>query len=192
MSKMNKQLSYILLDEELARQQIGMTAAEIHGLISGMLCAGNQDSSWQTLLHELTNDGMVFSGSLSQHIRQLYAETAKQLDEGNFMFQLFLPDDNTGVFNRANAFAGWVNHFLLGLGVIQTRLDKLDGDIREVVDDLRNIAQLGCDEDDNPEELAQDLEEVIEYVRVAGMLCYNTFTQEVVLPPETTHNHTLH
>ncbi len=189
---MNNQLSYIILDEELARQQIGMTAAEMHGLISGMLCAGNKSVCWQPLLHELTNDGVAFSAPLSQYIRQLYTETAKQLDEGNFTFQLFLPSDDEDIFSRANAFAGWVNHFLLGLGVIQTRLDKLSGDIRDVVNDLRNIAQLGCDEDDNPEELAQDLEEVIEYVRVAGMLCYSTFTQNVVLPQETAHNPVLH
>ncbi|STH54532.1 proline aminopeptidase II [Escherichia coli] len=90
-------------------------------------------------------------------------------------FQLYLPDgDDVSVFDRADALAGWVNHFLLGLGVTQPKLDKVTGETGEAIDDLRNIAQLGYDEDEDQEELEMSLEEIIEYVRVAALLCHDT------------------
>lgn len=41
---------YEALDQLLHQQQIALTAAEMHGLISGMLCGGNHDDSWRTLV----------------------------------------------------------------------------------------------------------------------------------------------
>lgn len=168
---------YDALASALTQQGIGMTPAEMHGLISGMICGGNSDNSWQTLLHELTNEGLAFSQSLAQPIQLLHEGIGNALEEEGFLFQLYLPDDDDiSVFDRADALAGWVNHFLLGLGVSQPKLDKVKGETGEAIDDLRTIAQLGYDEDEDQEELEQSLEEVIEYVRVAALLCHDTFT----------------
>lgn len=49
--------------------------------------------------------------------------------------------------------------------------------MREAIDDLCNIAHLGYDEDKDREAFAQSLEEVIEYVRMAAILCNNDFTR---------------
>jgi len=169
-----------------------MTPAEMHGLISGLICGGNQDSSWQSLVHDLTNEGMAFSQTLSQPLQQLHEATGNSLEDEGFLFQLYLPeDDDITVFDRADALAGWVNHFLLGLGVTQPKLDKVKGETGEAIDDLRTIAQLGYDEDEDEEELEQSLEEVIEYVRVAALLCHDTFTRvvptNVVMKKPTLH-----
>ncbi len=160
-----------------------MTPAEMHGLLCGILCGGNQDASWKTLVHDLTNEGMAFSQSLAQPLEALHDSLISTLEEEGFLFQLMLPDDDDiTVFDRADALAGWVNHFLLGLGVTQPKLDKVTGETGEAIDDLRTIAQLGYDEDEDQEELEQSLEEVIEYVRVAALLCHDTFTR----PPSPT------
>ena len=157
-----------------------MTPAEMHGLISGIICGGNRDRSWQTLVHDLTNEGMAFSQTLAQPLQQLHQSVTDTLEDEGFMFQLWLPeDDDIKVFDRADALAGWVNHFLLGLGVTQPKLDKVKGETGEAIDDLRTIAQLGYDEDEDQEELEQSLEEIIEYVRVAALLCHDTFTRPV-------------
>ncbi|MEM6162301.1 YecA family protein [Erwinia sp. P6884] len=179
MSLSNTMPGYDQLASALTQQGVGMTPAEMHGLISGMICGGNTDSSWQTLVHELTNEGMAFSQSLSQPLQQLHQGIGDALEEEGFLFQLYLPDDDDiSVFDRADALAGWVNHFLLGLGVSQPKLDKVKGETGEAIDDLRTIAQLGYDEDEDQEELEQSLEEVIEYVRVAALLCHDTFTHQ--------------
>ncbi|MEC5320493.1 YecA family protein [Brenneria populi subsp. brevivirga] len=178
---------YEAIDQLLRQQQVALTAAEMHGLISGMLCGGNHDESWKTLIFELTNEGLAFPQTLSQPLQHLYQTTRETLEDEGFMFQLFLPDDSdesVTVFDRADALSGWVNHFLLGLGVVQPRLSKAQGELKEAIDDLRNIAQLGYDEDEDQEELEQSLEEVIEYVRISAILCHNEFMSPQIIAPE--------
>ncbi len=144
MSIQNALPGYDDVNQLLTQQGVGLTPAEMHGLISGMLCGGNTDSSWQPLVHDLTNEGLAFGQNLAQALRQMHAATSDSLEDDGFLFQLYLPDgDDVSVFDRADALAGWVNHFLLGLGVTQTKLDKVTGETGEAIDDLRNIAQLG-------------------------------------------------
>ncbi len=168
----------------LNQQGVGLTPAEMHGLISGMLCGGNKDSSWLPLLHDLTNEGLAFSQSLADVLRQMHGATGDALEDDGFLFHLYMPGDDATVFDRADALAGWVNHFLLGLGVTQPKLDKVSGDTGEAIADLRNIAQLGYDEDEDQEELEMSLEEIVEYVRVAALLCHDTFTRPAPTAPE--------
>ncbi|MFP1956499.1 YecA family protein [Lonsdalea quercina] len=187
MSIENKLPGYEATEQLLQQHQVALTTAEMHGLISGILCGGNHDDSWKTLVSELTNDGLSFPQALAQPLLEIYQITRNTLEDEGFMFQLYLPDDtqdNVTVFERADGLAGWVNHFLLGLGVVQPRLDKTQGELKEAIDDLRNIAQLGYDEDEDQDQLAQSLEEVVEYVRVAAIMCHNEFTLPVVTAPE--------
>lgn len=185
MSIQNKMPVYTAMNQLLKQQGVGMLPAEMHGLLSGLLCGGNQDSSWLPLVHDLTNDGLAFGHELAQALRTLHAATSDALDDDGFLFQLYLPEDEeVSVFERADALSGWVNHFLLGLGMMQPKLDKVKGEAGEAIDDLRNIAQLGYDEDEDQEELEMSLEEIIEYVRVAALLCHDTFTRSQPTAPE--------
>lgn len=193
MSLQNETPGYNALAAALSQQGVGMTPAEMHGLLSGILCGGNKDASWKTKIHDLANDGMAFSQSLSQPLQALHENLSNTLEDEGFMFQLMLPeDDDITVFDRADALAGWVNHFLLGLGVTQPKLDKVTGETGEAIDDLRTIAQLGYDEDEDQEELEQSLEEVIEYVRVAALLCHETFARQHTPTAPEVQKPTLH
>ncbi len=112
----------------------------MHGLISGLLCGGNTDSSWQPLVHDLTNEGLAFGHELAQALRNMHSAISDSLDDDGFLFQLYLPEgDAVSVFDRADALAGWVNHFLLGLGVSQRSWDKVKDETGEAIDDLRNL-----------------------------------------------------
>ena len=185
MSLQNATPNYNALASVLSQQGVGMTPAEMHGLLSGIICGGNQDHSWKKLVHDLTNEGLAFSQSLAQPLQALHDGIATTLEDEGYLFQLLLPDDDDiTVFDRADALAGWVNHFLLGLGVTQPKLDKVTGETGEAIDDLRTIGQLGYDEDEDQEELEQSLEEVIEYVRVAALLCHDTFNHPPMTAPE--------
>ncbi|MDU3530749.1 MAG: YecA family protein [Klebsiella pneumoniae] len=169
MSIQNEMPGYNDVDQLLNQQGVGLTPAEMHGLISGLLCGGNTDSSWQPLVHDLTNEGLAFGHELAQALRNMHSA---------------ISGDAVSVFDRADALAGWVNHFLLGLGVSQPKLDKVKDETGEAIDDLRNIAQLGYDEDEDQEELEMSLEEIIEYVRVAALLCHDTFARQQPTAPE--------
>jgi yecA family protein len=169
----------------LNQQSVALTAAEMHGLISGLLCGGSRDAGWQALVHDLTNEGVAFPQALSQPLQQLYEVTRDTLEDDEFLFQLMLPEGEiVSVFDRADALGGWVNHFLLGLGMMQPKLAQVKDEVGEAIDDLRNIAQLGYDEDEDQEELEQSLEEVAEYVRVAAIMCHGEFTRQKPTAPE--------
>ncbi len=193
MSIQNEMPGYASINQLLNQQNVGLTPSEMHGLISGILCGGNNDSSWQPLVHDLTNEGLAFSQNLADSLRQMHSATSDALEDEGFQFQLFMPEgEDVSVFDRTDALSGWVNHFLLGLGVTQPRLDKVKGDLGEAIADLRNIAQLGYDEDEDIEELEMSLEEIVEYVRVAALLCYETFNRQQPTAPEVQQKPTLH
>ena len=63
-------------------------------------------------------------------------------------------------------------------GLFSLNQIKKKGEIGEAVDDLQDICQLGYEEDDDEEELAEALEEIIEYVRTIAMLFYTHFNDD--------------
>ncbi len=185
MSIDNTYPTYDSLENALKQQSVALTAAEMHGLISGLLCGGNRDGSWLTLVYDLTNEGIAFPHTLADLLQQLRKITADTLEDDSFEFKMLMPDDEKPIFERADALAGWVNHYLLGLGMMQPKLAKVKGEVGEAIDDLRSIAQLGYEEDEDQEQLASSLEEVLEYVRVAAILCFGEFSHSHPLAPES-------
>lgn len=168
-------LSYTELQQKLTHSGIDLSCAELHGFLSGLLCGGADDQRWQPLLYQFTNDNHAYPTALLQDIDKLYQHIGQMLaDIDGFNFELWLPEEDD-VFSRADALSEWSNNFLLGLGLNQPHLDKEKGEIGEALDDLQDIAQLGYDENDNPEELAEALEEIIEYVRTVAALLYTHF-----------------
>jgi len=166
---------YNSLNSELKSQSIGVTTAELHGFISGVLAGGNNDESWRTLLDDMMNDGKPIASSLSILTTQLYEQAKQQLNDNNFQFQLLISDQ--ALFAQIDDMVGWINHFLLGLGLVQPQLAKVKGDVGEAIYDLRQITQLAYDEGDDQEELAFAFEEILEYVRMTAILCHDEFTE---------------
>ncbi|ANU81904.1 hypothetical protein BBH51_04175 [Aggregatibacter actinomycetemcomitans] len=171
-------ISYQHLNQQLHQASIPLSTAELHGFLSGLICGGVQDQSWQPLLYQFTNDNHAYPIALLQQISDIYQQIRRQLaDNESFDFELCLPETEN-VFEQADGLAEWSNHFLLGLGLAQPHLDKEKGDIGEAVDDLRDICQLGYDDkEDDPEELAQAVEEIVEYVRTIATLFFTHFNQ---------------
>ncbi|MDO4431205.1 MAG: YecA family protein [Lonepinella koalarum] len=169
-------LSYSELEQQLKSAQIGISAAELHGFLTGLISGGLQDQSWQPLLYQFTNDNHAYPTTLLNEVTEIYQEIHRTLsDVDGFNFELLLPE--TSVFATADALCEWANHFLLGVGLAQPQLDKQTGEVGEALDDLQDIGQLGYDTEDNQEELAEALEEIIEYVRTIAALFYSHFVQ---------------
>lgn len=172
---MDQQISYTQLANQLKQATIAVSPAELHGFLSGLICGGVRDQSWQPLLYQFTNEGQAYPQSLLQQVSTIYQEIYQSLaDIESFDFQLFLPQ-NASVFAQADSLSEWTNHFLLGLGLAQPRLTEKGSDIEEALEDLSDICRLGYDEDDDPEELTSALEEVIEYVRTLANLFFTEF-----------------
>lgn len=175
-----KKIDYNRLDQRLKTEEIGLTAAELHGFLTGLLAGGNSDESWLPLLEDLMHDKQPIKGALAEQIRALYQLTQQQIGSEQFEFQLLLPEGE--LFSRIDHMIEWVNHFLLGLGLAHPQLNKVKGDVGEAIHDLRQITQLGYDEEEDQEELAFAFEEIMEYIRVTVILCFDEFSQTVAKP----------
>lgn len=166
---------YQSLNSELKVQSVGVNASELHGFISGILAGGVTDNSWKVLLNDMVNDGQAFSGSLAKLINELYETTEQQFISDEFDFSLLIDEEE--LFTKIDDTVAWTNHFLLGLGLAQPQLSNIKGDVGEAIYDLRQIIQLGYDEDDDQEELAFAFEEILEYIRMTAILCHDEFSE---------------
>ena len=172
--------NYNELNRQLIQNKIGMTAAELHGFLSGILAGGNHDESWKVLTKDILNDGQSIAEPLNKEIEKLYHSTKQQLIDEDFEFQLLLGEQD--LFHQIDDLVGWVNHFLLGIGLVQPKLNRLKGDVGEAIYDLRQIVKLGYDEDEDQQELGFAFEEIKEYVRITAMLCFDEFNESDITP----------
>lgn len=161
--------------------QIQYTAAEFHGFLSGLLAGGVQDDSWQTLTYQFTNDGHAFSQAPLANLTEFYQQLNDSFNDATLLFDLWRPTDNNG-FSLADSIAEWTNHFLLGLGLAQPKLQQETDEVGEAIDDLDEIAKLGYEEDENPEELLEAGEEVVEYLRVVALFLRENFANSTKTP----------
>lgn len=169
-----KLLTYERLSELLEQQDILPSAAEVHGIVTGMIAGGAHidKADWLVLLSDLIHEGQSFKPG-SRDILQSMAEfIVHDLQDADLGFNLLLPSDRESLVERLHALIHWVQSFLVGFGVNQTHLAELSEDVREVINDLVEIAKLDfmIEED---EEAERAYFEVVEYLRISTLLCFN-------------------
>ena len=82
-------ISYQHLNQQLQHASIPLSAAELHGFLSGLICGGVQDQSWQPLLYQFTNDNHAYPTALLTQITDIYQQIRHQLaDNEAFDFAL--------------------------------------------------------------------------------------------------------
>jgi yecA family protein len=165
---------YPAIQNAVKELRLPVSAAELHGALSGCLCAGAELTPGNWLAYALTDaeqENRVVSGS---DLARFYFATVAQLagDVMDFEFDLFLPEDETPVSERGPAMVEWCRGFLGGFGVVPAPSGALSEEAEEALQDLAKIAA----SDLNYEETEADEEaliEVCEYIRVAAVLLYN-------------------
>jgi len=165
---------YESINSELVDLQIPISPSELHGALSGCLCAGAELNPRNWLAFSLTDaelDGCVEANSA---LAQVFDAVSSQLagDIMDFEFDLLLPDDEKPLTERGPAMVDWCQGFLGGFGVVPTPAQQLSEEADEALQDLAKIAASDLNyEDSEADELA--LAEVCEYIRVAAVLLYN-------------------
>ena len=86
-------------------------------------------------------------------------------------FELYLPDEDESLHDRANALVAWVSGFLLGFGLKQKDYGRLSAEVKEVIHDFTEINQMDTTFDETEED-KQAFHEVVEYVRISVHLCF--------------------
>jgi yecA family protein len=158
----------------LSQEKIIVDAAEVHGILCGMLAGGMtaDNQSWIEALSDVVNQGDGFIGQVKSQIVSLFNEICQQLLDPEFTLTLCLPDDASPINERGTALLSWVNGFLLGFGLHQADLTGCSADVKEALEDFTEIVRMDEEMNDD-EESEQALFEVMEYVRITAMLCFS-------------------
>jgi uncharacterized protein YgfB (UPF0149 family) len=155
--------------------RLGMGASDLHGSLTGYLCAGGSAGvdEWPDAL-EIEPDPAVHVRD--EALRQLYRDCRAQLDDPDLGFEPLLPAPEEPVERRAEALVEWCRGFLGGVGLSGTPTAALSADANEVLADLGRIAASRFDYDD-AEEDETALSEVLEFVRVGVLLLHTELTR---------------
>ena len=170
------------LKKALDAAEIGQHPVEVHGALVGLICGGvKQDNlAWLKPLLDLMNDGQPLEAELQQLIAELYQDTVARLADFEFGFTLLLPEEEVSLSHRVEALALWTQSFLTGIAIIQPELAKSSPDVREVIKDLAEIAQVEFDVGDDEESETAYIE-LQEFVRMSAILCYSEFGLDMPL-----------
>ncbi|GGQ07947.1 UPF0149 family protein [Shewanella litoralis] len=180
------------LKKALDAAEIGQHPVEVHGALVGLICGGvKQDNyAWLKPLVDLMNDGQPLESNLQQLIAELYQDTVARLADFEFGFTLLLPEEEVSLSHRVEALALWTQSFLTGIAIIQPELAKSSPDVREVIKDLAEIAQVEFDVGDDEESETAYIE-LQEFVRMSAILCYSEFGLDMPLN-DTDKSSTIH
>ena len=175
----------------LERNNILTTAAEIQGMFCGMLGGGMplECQDWLEPLADFINQGESFSKEVNEAFKNLFDSTCQQLVESDFALVLCLPEDSSPINERGQALLNWVQGFMLGFGLHQDDLTSCSEDVKEALEDFSEIARMD-EEMSEDEESEQALFEVMEYVRVTAMICFNELgksPEQQQSEPKTVH-----
>lgn len=155
------------VDAALVRCGIGIDASELQGLLAGYLAAGGPltASDWLAPL-QLEADARRVAAD--PDLNDLFEGTREALDDGEFGFDLLLPEESAPLGERIDALFDWCRGFLSGLALVPER-PALSPEAQEAFDDLTGIAAFSVDEGEQDEDA---LVEITEFVRVAVLLIH--------------------
>jgi len=153
--------------------------AECHGLLCGLVCR-ESSSNASDFMYQLAAMQLVMNpgAALNAVLIDAYDSTVAQLEDEEFGFALWLPDDDEPLEERAIALAQWCSGFLAGLGS-GGQLDVLSEEAREAIEDLQQIARAelssagGSSAESEEDEAA--FAEIVEYVRVVALMMREDF-----------------
>lgn len=162
---------YQQLSDLLESAGLGVTAAEAHGLLSGVLVLPDADKvDWLDLL--LSTEDQVtenLSTDLSQFLLDLFRATRHQLSSREFGYRVYLPNQEQGLQQQALAIAAWCRGFLLGVSATGLTAENCGDVVREILSDIVELSSVESEGDD-PAGEEHALLEIEEYLRVAVQL----------------------
>lgn len=187
---MSNALDFASVQATLTAESAELHAAEVHGMLTGLICAGYsfESNNYTPLIEDMFNSGEALSPDVRITIKLLFSQVWQSILDDSFAFALLLPDDDESLLERGHALGAWVQGFNLGFGLEQKNKAVLSDDVKEVLNDFAEIANLSEEIEEN-EDTEQAYFEVAEYVRISALLC---FTELGTPPEQKNESETLH
>lgn len=172
----NEKITFDEIAENLAAIGVYSAASEIHGLVSGYICAGGEVSEEKIIRLVAGQLELEYSSVLeiNQLLSFLSKQIVEQLEHPDFEFEVLLPDDDIDELRACiNALGAWCSGFMVGFatGAKKLRDDQITTELQEILKDLMEIAEVEDSEYDGEED-ENDFYELIEFVRTSSMLIF--------------------
>ncbi|MFI3155759.1 MAG: UPF0149 family protein [Methylococcaceae bacterium] len=159
-------MTYQVINAIVVHSDPELSAAQAHGMATGMLCANEQAQSGDWL-NELFRHATPVTDEERTTLVYLFEDTQSSLASDEFEFDLLLPDDEALLGEQVEALIYWCQGFLLGVGVTHAAAD-LSRDATEILKDIAEFTKL--DTAAEGEEDENDFVEITEYIRSAVLM----------------------
>lgn len=187
-------MTYQIINDILKDEGSDLTAAEAHGIATGILCVDSGAAEEQWILDIFEGDFPV--ENKKRVLTALFNQTRTLLSNEEYAFDLFLPDDEKALAERVESLREWCQGFLYGVGYASspkeiegsesTKATGSDwpGEIGEILKDVVEFTKLNSHDDiGHSEEIEAAYTEINEYLRVAVLLIRN----ELSTPSDFVH-----
>ncbi len=162
-------MSYSVVNSIILQKEAADSAAEVHGIAVAMLCLDPKTEAGTWLTEAISKNADLLEDDKLMLIN-LFDQSQELLASDEFVFDLFLPDDQEALSHRCQALMHWCQGFLFGMGRIQTDSDW-PGDVGEILQDIVEFTKLDMDIDNEDEDATESaLIEIHEYLRASVML----------------------
>ena len=170
----NNKLDFASAQANITTDNIQAHASEVHGVLTGLICAGLpfEEHEYLMIINDIFNNGEGLPLKAKSTVKQMFSELWTDILDDAYTFQLMLPDDDDSIVERGNALSVWVQGFNLGFGLQQKDTPVVSEEVKEVLTDFAEIANLSDDMEED-EATEQAYFEINEYVRISALLCFS-------------------
>lgn len=170
---MSNTIVYTDVADCLDRAELDMLAAEIHGIACGLL-AGDSSADkikWVQELIPSLDPQNVLQKDAVREMGRLFDDARSGLQDSEFRFELFLPEDDLQLSTRMEALQDWCQGFVLGMTMAGVKdYSKLPEDSKDLMEDFVNIGTSGEFDYEDEQESEIAFTDVSQYVRVGALL----------------------
>src|SRR5687767_13245510 len=134
------QFDYLTKAQLLHDNGVDNSLAELHGLVTGLLCTGNPEADPEDV-GQLLQPPEIFSDLTRKFLQQLANASKEQLESLEYDFQLLLPSDENTLRERVVALAQWCDGFTVGFAAAYFLPEaRLGAELREILADFAQFA----------------------------------------------------
>jgi yecA family protein len=167
--------SHAELDRMLQAAGADSDAAEAHGLLCGITCAGGRvaGSVWVEHLLGENNTLSAAAKDCTDALASLQKDILRQFNDDALGFALLLPHDDEPLALRTRALSRWCQGFLYGMALGGVRDDlPLPKDSAEIIKDFYEISHAGFSSGGTEDADEAAYLEIVEYVRMCVLLVH--------------------
>jgi hypothetical protein len=193
---------YEVLRESLQGSGALIALPELHGGVSGALCAGGPAAAQRWVDGFLADHEATKVSTAQDTVHELVRATWQTLAGTELAFEPLLPDDEAPLEEQVQALALWCHGFLSGLGATAPDVARrgargrggesgapaagtsdaaaeVSPEVAEIVADFAEISRAGVDEEDVTDRDSADfaLAELKEYARVSAQIVFESLAQ---------------